>query len=75
MTEQELRTLVRDAIARHAGSAVGQLESAREATTRPRLHSSHSMFVLAAGADGDGACIIEPSVSCNHCGYCKSLGH
>jgi hypothetical protein len=40
-----------------------------------RLHSSHSMFVLAAGADGDGACIIEPAVNCNHCGYCKSLGH
>ena len=77
MTEQELRTLVREAIARHAVSA--QLDPARAAmpTLQPsaRLHSSHSMFHLAAGADGDGACIIEPAVNCNHCGYCKSLGH
>ena len=73
MTEQELRTLVREAIARHAAPGVAYPDPGRAAT--PRLHSSHSMFVLAAGADGDGACIIEPAVSCNHCGYCKSLGH
>lgn len=73
MTEQELRALVREAIARHAASGVIQAEPVRTAT--PRLHSSHSMFVLAAGADGDGACLIEPAVNCNHCGYCKSLGH
>jgi hypothetical protein len=79
MTEQELRTLVREAIARHAASGMGQPDPARGGTPmlRPsaRLHSSHSMFALAAGADGDGACIIEPAVNCNHCGYCKSLGH
>jgi hypothetical protein len=33
------------------------------------------MFMLPAGADGDGPCIIEPAVTCNHCGYCKSYGH
>ena len=79
MTEQELRTLVREAIARHAASGVGQLDRARGREPMPpssaRPHSSHSMFALAAGADGDGACIIEPAVTCNHCGYCKSLGH
>jgi threonine dehydrogenase-like Zn-dependent dehydrogenase len=21
------------------------------------------------------ACVIEPGVTCNHCGYCKSHGH
>ena len=21
------------------------------------------------------ACVIEPRVTCNHCGYCKSHGH
>ena len=73
MTEQELRTLVREASARHAAPAATHAEPACPATAR--LHSSHSMFVLAAGADGDGACIIEPAVNCNHCGYCKSLGH
>ena len=33
------------------------------------------MFVLPVGADTEGPCIIEPAVMCNHCGYCKSLGH
>jgi hypothetical protein len=30
---------------------------------------------LASGGDDDGACLIEPSVRCNHCGYCQSYGH
>ena len=76
MTEQELRALVREAIARHAAAAALASRSGPEMLpASTRMHSSHSMFVLAAGADGDGACIIEPSVNCNHCGYCKSLGH
>jgi hypothetical protein len=39
------------------------------------LHASHGMFMLPAGADTDGPCLIEPAVMCNHCGYCKSYGH
>jgi hypothetical protein len=73
MTEQELRALVRDAIARHAGAhaAVPQPAPASAA----RRHASHALIALPGGADGDGLCIIEPAVTCNHCGYCKSLGH
>jgi hypothetical protein len=71
MTEQELRGLVREAIARHIG---------RETTPGPqpdafRLHPSHAVFPLSRGSDDDGACVIEPSVRCNHCGYCVSYGH
>jgi hypothetical protein len=70
MTEQELRALVREAIARHTG---------RAADPTPRLpvrgHPSHALFVLPAGTDTDGPCIIEPAVACTHCGYCKSYGH
>jgi hypothetical protein len=72
MTEQELRNLVRDAIARHSGQV------ARPAPASPaffHLHASHGMFTLPAGADTDGPCLIEPAVMCNHCGYCKSYGH
>jgi hypothetical protein len=29
---------------------------------------------LASGGD-DGACLIEPTVRCTHCGFCQSLGH
>ena len=38
----------------------------------------HGAFVrlpLLSGGDDDGACLIEPSVRCNHCGYCQSFGH
>lgn len=69
MTEQELRSLVRDAIARQLGPqrpAMAELD---------RQHASHAIFVVPSGADAGGPCIIEPSVMCNHCGYCKSYGH
>ena len=77
MTEQELRALVRDTIARHLGAGPGDAtQGAAPDPWQPlvsvRQHSSHRLFVLPAG---DGACIIEPSVQCNHCGYCKSYGH
>ena len=73
MTEQELRTLVRDAIARYTAES---RPAAPLALVAPlALASSHAMFAVASGAEADGPCIIEPSVMCNHCGYCKSLGH
>jgi hypothetical protein len=73
MTEQELRALVRDAIAKHAGAQAAATQPS--STTSTRLHPSHTLIALPAGVDGDGFCIIEPAVTCNHCGYCKSLGH
>jgi hypothetical protein len=77
MTEQELRALVRDAIARHGGSGGDLPAPGQAAASLPlvRQHSSHAMFVLPAGMDTGGPCIIEPAVPCNHCGYCKSYGH
>ena len=77
MTEQELRALVRQAIAR---AGVGQVPVAHVDTLTgrpapPSRHASHGMFALTDGADADGPCIIEPAVACNHCGYCKSMGH
>jgi hypothetical protein len=73
MTEQELRALVRDVIARQAAIHASAPQSTRPAPAGP--HASHVLIALPAGADGDGLCIIEPAVACNHCGYCKSLGH
>jgi hypothetical protein len=73
MTEQELRALVREAVARQLGSSADA--SAPSTSLMPpsvRQHASHGLFVLPAG---DGPCLIEPTVPCNHCGYCKSLGH
>jgi len=72
MTEQELRSIVRDAIARH-GTSSAVVRPPAPATVHQ--HASHSMFTVPAGAETGGPCVIEPAVACNHCGYCKSLGH
>jgi len=76
ISEPELRAMIRDAIARHSGSAEAH---AVEPLQRPNAggtvgsHASHGRFLVVPS--GDGECIIEPSVRCNHCGYCQSLGH
>lgn len=79
MTEQEIRALVRDAIARKAGQPSHLPDSRTPARshlrTLPSSHPSHQLFTLPIGMDSDGPCIIEPAVQCNHCGYCKSYGH
>jgi hypothetical protein len=71
MSDQELRDLVRESIARQF----------RRDVPSPNLdaagvrHASHVIFPVASGSAGDGACLIEPAVRCNHCGYCQSYGH
>ena len=72
VSDEELRALVRDAIARASGATEGPLHPQ---TSSYRGHTSHLMLPLARGGDGDGACLIEPTVRCNHCGYCLSYGH
>ena len=68
--------MVRESIARRLGS--GQTVTVRPAATMHEggwgSHASHLRLPLVSG-DEDGACLIEPSVRCNHCGYCLSLGH
>jgi hypothetical protein len=73
ISDQELRSLVRDAIARASVEAPQRIVHAAPAGFRS--HASHLMLPLARGSDGDGACLIEPTVRCNHCGYCLSFGH
>lgn len=70
VSDAELRELVREAIA----GAGGRPPEPR-LIAAARLHPSHALLPLARGGDGDGACLIEPSVRCNHCGYCLSFGH
>jgi hypothetical protein len=71
MTEQELRALVRDAVARHAGVGSAPPAPSQLRTVAPSHHAQ--LFVLPSGPEG--SCIIEPAVTCSHCGYCKSYGH
>ena len=69
--------MVRESVARHLR---GAQPAARPAGSPPPVltpftHPSHGRLrLLASGAD-DGACVIEPSVRCTHCGYCQSYGH
>ena len=78
MTDQELRAMVRDVdrAARAARAGAPIAAARRSAVAAPfSAHASHLRLPLARGGDGDGACLIEPAVRCNHCGYCQSLGH
>jgi hypothetical protein len=74
MTEQELRVLVREAIAKQKGGGLQPSDGAFAGAGPEHLlmPPSHAQFGLPGGGD---ACIIEPSVPCTHCGYCKSYGH
>jgi hypothetical protein len=67
LSDSEIRALVRQAIAR-----LGQPDAPED---RPGVHPSQGLLPLQRGSDGDGACLIEPDVRCNHCGYCLSYGH
>ena len=81
MTDQELRALVRDAVERHLGR---RLAAAPASVSRPAsvvshaasplaVHPSHAIYLSVVNSDD--ACVIQPSVQCDHCGYCKSHGH
>jgi hypothetical protein len=72
MTDQDLRAMIRDSIVRHAGGAG---RTAPDPASAFSAHVSHLRLPVVRGADDDGACIIEPAVRCNHCGFCQSLGH
>lgn len=77
ISEQDLRAMIRDAIARHTG--VGGSREAAPTPVAPdtvvtvHVHASHGRFSVAGTTDGE--CVIEADHRCDHCGYCKSLGH
>lgn len=81
MTEDQLRALIRSAIARHLGS-----DPAGEPLGQPRRDAAPGRGVdtvvsISFGeyslerAPDDTSCLIEPAVRCNHCGFCKCHGH
>jgi hypothetical protein len=84
MTDDELRKLVRDAIARHLGHPVGSPVATSHGTAHGpgemsptplwRTHASFGKF-LELRNDASDMCMIEPTVQCNHCGFCQSYGH
>jgi hypothetical protein len=80
MTDAELRALVRDAVARHLGTTPRAAMPAATLLPAPvhqssvwSEHPSHQIYLQVVNTTD--ACVIEPSVPCDHCGYCKSHGH
>jgi hypothetical protein len=70
MNEDALRSMVREAIARHLGSGDTNADDVHRLALT--VHPSHFRYTL---PPSDGPCLIEPGVRCNHCGYCESHGH
>jgi hypothetical protein len=73
MNEQELRALVRSTVARHLCELGGENPKVEAAEVRLRpqpvllpLLLSQSLYAGLVNV-GD-ACVIEPAVSCDHCG-------
>jgi hypothetical protein len=82
--EQQLRAIVREVIARKLGAASAvqpggtallPSRAGYEPCAAPTAHASHGMLRMVVATQPDGPCVIEPHVACDHCGYCKSLGH
>jgi hypothetical protein len=69
VTDDELRQMIRASIARFA-------DAPRPEPSRTLAeHASFARLAVLRSGDADGACLIEPTVRCNHCGYCLSYGH
>jgi len=87
MHDDELRALVREAVARHLGAGLGEpplpLRAPDQSLGRDRspnaaawkTHQSHGRFVFLAPTEPDAPCVVEPQVRCHHCGFCQSYGH
>lgn len=74
MTDDEIRQLVRGAIARHLGAVAEPVAPATQPPPATPVPIAFARYDLPRAAD-DVACIIEPAVRCNHCGYCLCHGH
>jgi hypothetical protein len=79
MDEEQLRALVRDAIARHLGPPAVPASRPPVASPGPVPPAPPASIAFAqfhvARAPGEIDCVIEPSVTCNHCGHCLCYGH
>ena len=88
MTDEALRQLIREAVARHTGQpARGPLPSGTSAAAGGRATGRADTLADASQASmafslyvvprptGETDCVIEPGTRCDHCGYCLSHGH
>ena len=82
MNDEELRSLIRQAIEKHMGGSAQVRLKPDTTGTGPDttvvmeipVSISFGQYQLERPA-GDTSCLIEPAVQCNHCGFCKCHGH
>jgi hypothetical protein len=74
MTDEEIRLLVRTAIAKHLGGSPAPLSDESNPRPVPEPPISFSRYAIPRAPD-DVMCVIEPAVKCNHCGFCQCHGH
>ncbi len=76
MNEELIRSIVRETVARQLGTGTSATAPPDPDVLLHQVsyfgHSSHYRYTLPPSA---GPCVIEPGVSCTHCGYCESHGH
>ena len=70
MDEQQVRDLVREALARHLARDGSPSRPSPPNAATWKAHLSHGRFVFLAPAEPN-----EPQVRCHHCGFCQSYGH
>ena len=83
LSDADLRDLVRASVAQHFRIDPSRTSNPHRSDAAPSVaghaahrHASHVLLPVAPGSgEGDGLCVIEPTVHCNHCGYCQSYGH
>ena len=73
MNEDALRAMIRDAVARQLAGAPPRPEFPAPVPVTFVSDASHYRYTTLP--DSGGPCLIEPTVPCNHCGYCQSHGH
>ena len=79
MTRPDVRGAVEAAIRRHLDErrSLPAAAGPRPGPQAPADDPAHGRFRRAVLPDDppDGRCVIEPSVECTGCGYCRSHGH
>ena len=85
MNDDQLRALVREAVRRHTApvamppaaqpqaAPVTRAQAAEVRAATGVASISHALYLTLVNP-GD-ACLIEPAVPCNHCGFCQTHGH
>lgn len=70
MTDDEIRGIVRQVL---AARALAPAPGPAQPPAGP--HASHLRLRMVIATEPGSPCVIEPTVPCNNCGHCVSMGH